>query len=383
MILRAQWFCCGFTIMSTILPVLVLLSSASCAADRPEQVADHELRRMAGQLVMVGFRGLAKDEWPQAEEQIRGLGIGGVILFDYDVPSHAAVRNIASADQVRVLVRDLQELAATPLLVAIDQEGGRVSRLKERFGFPPTLSAAHLGRANDPLLTAKQGSETAELLASLGITMNFAPVLDVDRNPDNPIIGRLERSFSPDPQVVAVHAAAVVRAHRNSGVLTVLKHFPGHGSSTADSHMGFVDVTASWSASELLPYQTLIAEGLADAVMTAHIVNDRLDPGRPATLSPRILQRMLRDQLGFEGVIVSDDLQMGAIREHYGFDEAIAMALEAGVDLLVFGNNSVYDPEVGSRAVEVIERLVREGKIPRERIEASWARIIKLKERRR
>jgi beta-N-acetylhexosaminidase len=369
--------------MSTILPVLVLLSTASCAADRPEQVADQGLRRMAGQLVMVGFRGLAKDEWPQAEEQIRGLGIGGVILFDYDVPSHAAVRNIASAEQVRILVRDLQELAATPLLVAIDQEGGRVSRLKERFGFPPTLSAAHLGRANDPLLTAKQGSETAELLASLGITMNFAPVLDVDRNPDNPIIGRLERSFSPDPQVVAVHAAAVVRAHRNSGVLTVLKHFPGHGSSTADSHMGFVDVTASWSASELLPYQTLIAEGLADAVMTAHIVNDRLDPGRPATLSPRILQRMLRDQLGFEGVIVSDDLQMGAIREHYGFDEAIAMALEAGVDLLVFGNNSVYDPEVGSRAVEVIERLVREGKIPRERIEASWARIIKLKERRR
>jgi beta-N-acetylhexosaminidase len=359
----------------------VLLSSTGCAANRLDFGSDPELRRMAGQMVMVGFRGLAADDWVQAEEQIRGAGIGGVILFDYDVPSGTAVRNVSSPEQVRRLVGDLQLLASTPLLVAIDQEGGRVNRLKERFGFPPTLSAASLGRVNDPILTARQASQTAELLASLGITMNFAPVVDLNSNPDNPIIGKIERSFSSDPQEVALHAAAVVRAHRQSGVLTALKHFPGHGSSTADSHKGFVDVTGTWSDSELLPYQKLISEGLADAVMTAHIVNDRLDPGRPATLSRSILQGVLRGQLGFEGVIVSDDLQMGAIREHYGFEEAVAMALEAGVDLLVFGNNSVYEPEIGSRAVEVIVRLVREGAIPRARVEASWVRIMKLKQR--
>jgi beta-N-acetylhexosaminidase len=358
---------------------LLLLSLAGCVTFRPEHAIDRELRQMAGQMVMVGFRGLAADEWPQAEEQIRGTGIGGVILFDYDVPSGTAVRNVSSPEQVRRLVGDLQLLAPTPLLVAIDQEGGRVNRLKERFGFPPTLSAASLGRVNDTILTARQALQTAELLASLGITMNFAPVVDVNSNRDNPIIGKIERSFSPDPQEVALHAAAVVRAHRQSGVLTALKHFPGHGSSTADSHKGFVDVTGTWSDSELLPYRKLISEGLADAVMTAHIVNDRLDPGRPATLSRPILQGVLRDRLGFEGVIVSDDLQMGAIREHYGFEEAVAMALDAGVDLLVFGNNSVYDPEIGSRAVEVIVRLVSAGTIPRERIEASWSRIMKLK----
>ena len=358
-----------------IVPVL----STSCAGERQVREEGFELRRMAAQMVMVGFRGLSAETWPEAVLLVRDIGIGGVILFDYDVPSGSAVRNIGSPEQVRQLTGDLQAMADTPLLVAIDQEGGRVNRLKERFGFPPAPSAAALGRAGDPARTEEQSARTAELLARLGITMNFAPVVDVNSNSDNPIIGRLERSFSADPKAVADHAAAWVRGHRRHGVLTALKHFPGHGSSTADTHKGFVDVTGTWSEEELLPYQVLIRGGQADAVMTAHVVNDRLDPGRPATLSPRILQGLLRGELGFQGVIVSDDLQMGAIREHYGFAEAIAMALDAGVDLLVFGNNSVYDPEVGSRAVEEIVRLVREGVVPRERVEASWARIMQLK----
>jgi beta-N-acetylhexosaminidase len=340
------------------------------------------LRRMAGQMVMVGFRGLTPEQWPQAADQIGRAGVGGVILFDRDVPTASPVRNIDSPDQVRRLVSGLETLARDPLLVAIDQEGGRVNRLKERFGFPPTVSAASLGCTGDANGTERQAEMTAEVLSGLGITMNFAPVVDLDTNPENPVIGSLGRSFSSKPDVVAEHAAAVVRGHRRYGVLTTLKHFPGHGSSTGDTHEGFVDVTRTWSEAELAPYATLIAQGLADAVMTAHVVNDRLDPGMPATLSARTLQGVLRTELGFDGVIVSDDLHMGAIREHYGFEEAIAMAIEAGVDLLVFGNNSVYDPEVGSKAVDVIVSLVRSGTVPRERIEASSARIMRLKKER-
>jgi beta-N-acetylhexosaminidase len=360
--------------------LLLLIGGAPQVAEGRPGPEKPELRLMAAQMVMVGFRGLTVEEWPQATAQIRDAGIGGVILFDYDVPAQTEVRNIASPDQVRRLVSDLQGLAEIPLLVAIDQEGGRVNRLKERFGFPPTVSAASLGILDDPALTEEQSAQTGRILASLGITLNFAPVVDVNTNPSNPIIGSLGRSFSSDPQVVARHAAAWVRGHRRFGVLTALKHFPGHGSSAADSHKGFVDVTASWSEHELLPYTFLIGEGLADAVMTAHIVNHKLDTERPATLSPRTLQEILRCRLGFKGLIVSDDLQMGAIRDHYGFEESIAMALEAGIDLLVFGNNSVYEPEIGLRAVEVIERLVREGTIPWERVESSWVRIMNLKE---
>ncbi len=329
-------------------------------------------------MLMTGFRGLELADTLQVAEDLREGRLGGVILFDYDVPADTALRNIRSPRQLRNLTRQLQEGSPVPLFIAIDQEGGRVSRLKERNGFPPTVSAEYLG--SQPVDSTRfYAGRTAGVLDSMGINFNFAPVVDLDVNPDNPVIGGLQRAFSADPDTVYRRARTWIRASRRHGVITAVKHFPGHGSSSGDSHLGVVDVTGTWSPEELVPYRRLIDEGLTDAVMTAHIFNREIDPEWPATLSRRTIGGVLRDSLGFGGVVVSDDMQMGAIRDEYGLETAIRRSLEAGVDLLVFANNSVYQPDIALRAHRIIRRLVEEGTVSRERIDRSWKRIMDLK----
>src|SRR5690606_10098573 len=167
----------------------------------------------------------------------------------------------------------------------------------------------------------------AATLAEAGINLNLAPVVDVNVNPDNPVIGQLERSFSGDPDVVTEQAKAFIEAHHEHGVLCTLKHFPGHGSSEADSHLGFVDVTNLWSRQELEPFRNLIDAGLADAIMTAHIFNANWDSEHPATLSRAVITGILREELGYDGVVITDDMQMGAIRDFYGFEAAVVMSV--------------------------------------------------------
>lgn len=349
---------------------------SSQATDRPDQ----DLDRKIGQMLLVGFRGLQVDQDSPIIRDIQQRHLGGVILFDYDVPSRNPVRNIQSTQQLRRLTADLQRAAPYPLFIAIDQEGGRVNRLKERFGFPPTISAEQQGR-NGLELSREAAGATARTLAEMGINLNFAPVVDVNTNRENPVIGKLERSFSADPAKVTAHAREWVQAHRQRGVLTTLKHFPGHGSSKADSHLGFVDVTETWTPAELQPYSALIKDGLCDVVMTAHIFNSHLDPEFPATLSRPVITELLRQQLGFDGLVVSDDMQMKAITDHYGLESAIEKALNAGVDLLVFGNNSIFEPEIAERAIQTIKKLLRERKITSSRIEEANRRILAFKER--
>jgi beta-N-acetylhexosaminidase len=333
-----------------------------------------------GQMIMVGFRGLAvSDDHPVARD-IRERHIGGVVIFDYDVPTHSYGRNIESAKQIKVLTSALQRQASIPLFIAVDQEGGRISRLKEKKGFPPTASQKQLGAAGNLNKTGMQAEVTAKNLAGLGINVNFVPVVDLDINPENPIIGKLERSFSRDPAMVTRHALAVIDAHRRYGILTAPKHFPGHGSAAGDTHEGLVDVTARWSAVELEPFRSLIRQQKADMIMTAHIFNGKLDPVWPATLSPGTLTRLLRQEMGFDGVVISDDMQMKAIASRYGLETAIGQAILAGVDILLFANNSVYEEDIAARAVTTIRTLVEKGDIPRERIDASYRRIMKLKE---
>ncbi|MPZ22329.1 MAG: glycoside hydrolase family 3 [Dehalococcoidia bacterium] len=330
-------------------------------------------------MLMAGFRGLAVEATDTVAVDISERHLGGVVLFDYHVPANSPVRNIESPEQVGALVASLQSLAPTPLLVAIDQEGGRVSRLKESFGFPPTVSAQYLGEIDDLSLTFSEAAATAATLAGLGINLNLAPVVDLNTNPANPVIGGLERSFSADPAVVEAHALEVIGAHGEVGALTALKHFPGHGSSTADSHLGFVDVTDTWTSEELLPYQGIIAAGQADMVMTAHVFNEALDPHVPATLSNATISGLLRGELGYQGVVISDDMQMGAITEHYGFETAVEAAILAGVDILVFANNSVYEEDAIARAISFILDLVGSGRVSEARIDESYERIITLK----
>jgi len=360
----------------------VLAFLAGCTeTERVERAvpADVTLDVKIGQMIMVGFRGLDVNDNSPIVRDIIDRHIGGVVLFDYDVPTNTPLRNIESLTQLKELTAKLQAASTIPLLVAIDQEGGNVSRLKRSAGFPPTVSAQELGSINDLSLTCREADRIAKTLAELGINLNLAPVVDLNTNPDNPIIGRLGRSFSADPQVVANHAAEFIKAHRRYGVLCALKHFPGHGSSTGDSHLGLTDVTNTWSSDELIPYRNLIREGLVDVIMTGHIYNANLDPDFPATLSRPILTDLLRKQLSYDGVIISDDVQMRAITDRYGFEIALQAAIKAGVDIILIANNSVFDEDAASHAIAVIRKLIRQGKISPQRINESYRRIKKLK----
>ena len=349
---------------------------------RTPDTASVSLSQMIGQMIMVGFRGKSVSEDSSIYADIVDRHIGGVVLFDYDVPNRKADRNIESPEQVAALTATLQRWADTSLLIAIDQEGGRVNRLKQEYGFPKSVSARYLGSIDNVDSTRFYAERTAEVLSELGLNVNFSPVVDLNLNPDNPIIGGIERSFSADPEEVVQHAAIVVRSHRRHGVLTALKHFPGHGSSKDDTHLGLVDVTETWEESELYPYRRLVEMGLVDAVMTAHVVNRALDTtGTSSTLSRPVIEGILRSVIGFDGVVFSDDLQMGAIRDHYELESVVYMAIEAGVDIMTFANNSVYDPEIAARVTTAVERLVSEGKVTKSRIRESYERIMSLKAR--
>ncbi len=339
------------------------------------------LEEKIGQMIMVGFRGTVADDAPAVADDIEAGRIGGVVLFDYDVPTGEYGRNIRSPEQLRRLTADLRARAPVPLFIAIDQEGGRVSRLKERCGFSHTPSQRELGRLDDTGATRAAAGITADMVRAAGINVNFAPVVDLDGNPLNPVIGGLERSFSADPAVVIRQARVVVETFRRKGVISTLKHFPGHGSSDADSHAGFVDVTGLWSEEELAPFATLINEGLADMVMTAHLFNETIDPLLPATLSRATIDGLLRGRLGYDGVVISDDLQMKALRDRYGFEETVEKAVLAGVDILLFANNSIYDEEAPRRAAAVVASLLERGVIDAGRIDRSFRRIMALKDR--
>jgi beta-N-acetylhexosaminidase len=342
----------------------------------------YTLREKIGQLLMVGFRGCHSSECDLIARDIRDHHLGGVILFDQEMADPSiGRRNITSPAQVTALVSFLQAQARIPLLVSIDQEGGRVNRLKPARGFPESVSHEELGQIDRPAETFRHAEATARTLAGLGFNLNLAPVVDLDAHPDNPIIKGKGRSFSSDPEAVARHAAEFVRAHRAHGVLTCAKHFPGHGSATGDTHLGLVDVTQTWSDRELVPFRRLIAAGLCDVIMSAHVFNARLDPDRPATLSPAVITGLLREQLGFQGVVTSDDMEMKAISSHYGLENSVPAAIEAGIDVLCFGNNLSYDPDIAAKAIGILERAVGSGRIPESRIDASHGRVLALKRR--
>lgn len=364
-------------LLLTIALGLILGSSLLSCLGTPEE--EDPLDLWIGQMLMVGFRGTDLKEGDPFLQAVRDLHLGGVVLFDRDVPTRSPVRNIVSPQQVRKLTAQLQAAAGIPLLIAIDQEGGQIARLKARHGFPATPSQAELGRLDEQERTRSSAREVGELLASLGINLNFAPVLDLAVNPDNPIIAALERSYGTDPDRVERHARWTIEEFHRAGVLSAVKHFPGHGASKEDSHLGLPDVTHLWSEMELEPFRSLMSEQLPDLVMMAHLYNAQWDETYPATLSSAVITSMLRQQLGFEGVVVSDDMTMGAIVQNYSLEESIELAVKAGVDILLFGNNSSYDPQIAQKAFTILRDLVESGVLSRDRIQQSYERISDLK----
>lgn len=330
-----------------------------------------------GQMILVGI----KDRTSLAENdtllrEIRENKLGGVVLFE---------KNISASDSKNTLmklIRDMQSAATIPLIVSIDEEGGLVHRLKEKYGFVSMPSASYLGKIDRTDSTLFYNRRLAAELKELGFNCNYAPSLDLAVNPENTVIVKRQRSFSDNVELVSKHAFLCMQAHYENNVRTIAKHFPGHGSSTADSHLGIVDVTGSWNFRELYPFVNILSSGACDAVMTAHIINRRWDTTYlPATLSANVVTNMLRGLLDFKGVVFSDDMQMGAISKNYGFERSIELAINAGVDVLMFANNVSKDqkPVSATEIHAVIKKLVKKKKIPMSRINESYKRIIAFK----
>lgn len=341
---------------------------------------DKALREKISQMLILGFRGMSLEPSQEIYDLIANEKIGGVILFDYDVPSKKSKRNIESPNQLRELCSELQKLGNNRLFISIDQEGGKVSRLKEKYGFSPSVSQQFLGDNNNSSLTKEWASRSARNLKSLGINLNFTPSVDVNINPDCPIIGKIERSFSQDPQIIIKHAKIIIEEHNKQGVLTTIKHFPGHGSSKTDTHKGIADITNTYDKKELIPFKELIEEGYVDMLMSSHVFNANLDSIYPSTMSYNTLTNILKGELKYEGVIVSDDMAMGAIAKEYDLETCLEKSINAGVDMFIFSNNgSKYDKEIGYKAIETIYQLVRQGKIEEAKINNSYAKILKLK----
>ncbi len=343
--------------------------------------AGPDLRTKIAQMLLVGFRGLTVAQAATTVVDIRERGLGGVLLFDTDGPSGSSSRNVASPAQLRTLVAGLRAVAHVPLLVAIDEEGGEVDRLTTARGFPATVSAAALGTRDNATYTRQRARAIGKTLAAAGIDLDLAPVVDVDVNPTSPAIGALERSFSADPAVVTRQGLAFLAGLHDAGVAGTIKHFPGHGSSTADSHLGWVDVTTTWTPAELEPFRAIVAAGAADAVLVAHVFDAKLDRTYPASLSSAVIDGLLRTSLGFEGVVLSDDLQMGALRKVYGYETAVERAILAGTDILTIANQQLYDAEIVETTIAMIAESVAAGRITEARIDASWRRIAALKTR--
>ena len=331
-----------------------------------------------GDLLLVGFHGTTAEGNPDLERLLCESRAGGALLFG---------RNVRSAEQLADLTAGMharaQACAGRPLLIAVDAEGGRVMRLGPAAGYTDTLSPRDLGEAGDLALTELEALRIGGRLRRAGIDWNLAPVVDVGYNPANPVIVGNGRAFGAEADAVVAQARAYLRGMHAAGVLTALKHFPGHGGSFADSHLGFVDVTATANpAIELAPYRALMADGIVDAVMTAHVFNRRLDRRYPATLSRATVGGLLRSELGWRGVVVSDDLRMGAIEQHYGLDDAAGLALAAGVDVLLIGDDRLPDGRsAATAAVDALRRALERGRLSPEAVTAALTRVDALRAR--
>ncbi len=319
-------------------------------------ITDTQLKTMIAKMLIVGF----DDE--EIEQQYT---LGGVILFDKNFKDPNKPKNIIDPQQLKQLTNKLQTANNAPLFISIDQEGGKVARLKEEYGFSKAPSAKEV-RTLTPDEVHSVYKKQSEMLRQYGFNMNFAPVLDLSLNPDNKVIAKLDRSYGKTPEEVIQYASIMIEEQNKAGIISVLKHFPGHGSSLEDSHKGFVDITNTWQNEELEPYKKLIAQNSVDVIMTAHVFNKKLDPKYPATLSYKVNTKLLREQLGFSGVVVSDDMQMKAIAEHYTLEKAVTLAINSGVDMLLFGNQ--LGTNTPKELIETIFKQVKNKTIPLQRI---------------
>ncbi|MBB6024436.1 beta-N-acetylhexosaminidase [Paenibacillus sp. JGP012] len=335
-----------------------------------QRLGQMSLRDKIGQMLLCGFHGTEPEG--EVEKLLRGYPIGGVVYF---------ARNVVSPEQVERLSSGLQDIAqasgTVPLWIAIDQEGGMVARITQGIALMPgQMAIAAAGSTQDAYEAARiSGME----LKSMGINMNFAPVLDVNNNANNPVIG--VRSFGESPEAVAEFGAATIGGFQNAGIAATAKHFPGHGDTDTDSHLDLPVIThdrARVNQVELAPFRAAIVEGV-DAMMSAHIYFPALEPDRlPVTLSHSVLTGLLRKELGYEGIIVTDCMEMNAIAVHYGTVDAAVLAVEAGADMVLISHTAQLQME----AFAALENAVSSGRISERRINESVKRLLTYKAKR-
>ncbi|MEM8664692.1 MAG: glycoside hydrolase family 3 N-terminal domain-containing protein [Pseudomonadota bacterium] len=340
----------------------------------PRHLRAVPLHKKIGQLLVVSYSGKTPDARGVAiaREALENSEIGGLLTFRH---------NIGSASDVRAI----NEVFASahpylPAIVAVDQEGGAVMRVKPSEGGPPTPSARDVakGSADDAADTYRA---MAEALADLGFTVNFGPVVDLEVNPKNPVIARFGRAFGAEPETVLAFARAFIDAHHDAGVATALKHFPGHGSSRADSHEGAIDLTPTWSREELIPFERLIEEGRSDMVMIGHLELDGVSgpDDLPASLSPIAIDGVLRRGLCFEGLVVSDDLAMDAIENRWGSPEATRLMIEAGGDIALVSLPAGKGMELVREITDYLVEAAEASPDLRRKIEEAYVRIVHFK----
>jgi beta-N-acetylhexosaminidase len=312
-----------------------------------------------------GFEGV--EVTPGIRKFLKRFPPAGLILFK---------RNIGSPSQVKRLVSDLQKAASSPLLIGIDEEGGRVRRLPESFmHYPPAAEWGKIWEKGESKIV-RAGYEMAKKLRSLGINADFAPVLDVHSNPKNPIIG--DRAFSKDPEIAGKAATAFYLGMKKAKIIACGKHFPGHGDTTADSHLTLPKVSRdrkTLERVELAPFREAIRKKIP-MLMTAHVVYKAWDPKNPATFSSIILKNILRKKLGFKGVVISDDLQMKAVSKKYSEAESSILSLEAGVDILLICSQM---EALGESVISTMEKALKKSVALQKRFMESFARLLKLR----
>lgn len=342
-----------------------------------------EVESLVAQTLLLGFEGSTINEVTEQLTPLMELGVAGFILFSNHFEQRQLRKNIVDFEQTKLLINSLQtinhEYNELPLLMAIDYEGGHVDRLGHLQGGPVTKSAQQSASCSE-VSFCQQAQSMADFCFQLGFNVNFAPVVDLDLSDGLGIINEFGRSYGSNPQQISHLAWKFMQPFLQLGIACCLKHFPGHGSAIGDTHQDFVDVTESYRKEELIPFQQLLQnQHPLVMTMTAHIVNRQLDSsGFPATLSPAMLDKLLRCDWQYDGVIVSDDLQMLALARHYSLRERLAMAMNAGCDLLIIGNQISQDEP--REVIDTMVSLVNNGDISLSRLQQAAARVSKLKQ---
>jgi beta-N-acetylhexosaminidase len=339
------------------------------------------LDQKIGQLMIAGFRENKISKTSDISKYIRDYNISGVILYDEDMEKGGSFsRNINSPNQLKNLSKSIQNNVDNPIFISIDQEGGKVSRLKEEYGFPSFPSWQEIGKLDDISETKKLAESLANHLNYCGINLNYAPVLDLDYG-QKTYIGNAQRALSKNPKKIIEHSSILIKTLKKKNIFSCVKHFPGQGSGLGDTHQGIDDISNTWSKQELIPYETMINSGILDMVMISHVFHRLYDSNLPASLSKNIATELLRKKLHFEGVIICDDPSMKAISNNYSLEDTFTYMINAGIDIFCLGNNLGFDPYYVPKCVQAIKEGINKKKISIEKIEQSILRINKLKDK--